>query len=155
MSPIGPWTAAQARAFGDRVVTTHDHRQHPGCQHLCDGLLDRGVVALRLCGHHGGVAEVDDPERGERVDTRFEMGTGWTAGGSNRARREPGAGPVRDELVHRCADDRDIEPIKLRRVLGAGDAPERERPSVIGLFAILAPALHRVKHHRVNVSSFV
>ena len=133
---------------GDRVVAADDQRHQVGVDDLAHRPLDRGMADLRLGGNHGRVAEVEDPQNIERVDAGLEMRAGRAARGADRARREPRSGAVGDELVHRGADDCDVEPGELGRVLRAGDAPECERSRVVRLLAVLAPPLHGVEHRR-------
>jgi len=134
--------------LGDRVVAAEDDRQHARGEHLPDRLLDRSVRERRGGGQHGRVAEVDDPEFLERVDAGLEVRPGRAARGPDRARREPRPRPVRDEVVGRRADDRDVVPGELGRVLRVGRAAEAQQPGVVGLLAVLAPALERVDHGR-------
>src|SRR5215212_6663480 len=54
-------------------------------------------------------------------------GTGRRARPADRPRREARARAVGDEVVHRRADDRDVEPLELGGILGVGRAGEREQ----------------------------
>ena len=65
------------------------------------------------------------------------------AGGANGARPEPGARTVGGEIVHRRPDDRDVDPVELRGVLGRRQPGERQQPGVVGLVgeAELTPPL--------------
>ena len=54
-------------------------------------------------------------------------GPGRAACGADRARAEAGPGAIGDEVVHRCADDRDVDALELGRVLGVGDAGEGQQ----------------------------
>ena len=65
--------------------------------------------ARRVRGQHGRVTEVDDAELCKRIDLRLELAARRTAGRANGAWAESGAGTVGDEVVHRRADDRDVE----------------------------------------------
>ena len=104
--------------LGDRVVAAEDDRDRAGGDDLRDDALDRRVIAGRVGGNDRGVAEVDDPELGDRVDPRLEMRARRAAGGADRARPEPGARPVGGEIVHRRPDDRDVDALELGGILG-------------------------------------
>ena len=131
---------------GDRVVTADDHGQRPGAQDLADRLQDRGVGSLGLRGNDRRITEVDDSQSGECVDSRLEVRPRRAARGTDRPRSEARPRPIGDELVHRRADDRDVDPGQLGRVERHRYASERQRPRVVGLLAVLAPALQRVEH---------
>ena len=72
------------------------------------------------------------------------------AGGANRARAEPGAGPVGGEIVHRRPDDRDVDSLELGRILRVRQAGEGQQAGVVGLVGEteLTPALERIEHAR-------
>ena len=57
-------------------------------------------------------------------------------------------GPVGGEVVHRRADDRDVDPLELGRVLRVRERRVRQQPCVVGLVgeAQLPPALERIDH---------
>ena len=56
-------------------------------------------------------------------------------------------GPVGDEVVGRRADDRDVDARRARPDPACTGAPPKvSRPGVVGLLAVLAPALERVDH---------
>ena len=61
-----------------------------------------GMRPHRVGRNHGGVAEVDDAELGERVDARLEVRPGRAARGADRARPEARPRPVGDEVVGRA-----------------------------------------------------
>ena len=82
----------------------------------------------------------------QRVDARLEVRPGRAARRPDRARPVPRAGPVRDEVVDRRADDRDVDPGQLGRILGVREAPVGEQPRVVGLVAESPPAPDRVDH---------
>ena len=103
--------------------------------------LDRRVRPRRVGGDHRRVAVVDDRQRGERVDARLEVRAGRAGRRPDRARREPRAGTVRDEVVGRRADDRDVDAGEVRRLLRVRRAAEGEEARVVGLVAERAPAL--------------
>ena len=146
--PTGPRAAATARTAGSVIEWSppSTNGQHAGGEHLPDGRLDRGVRDVRVGGDHRRVAEVDDAQLRERVDLRLEVRAGRAAGAADRARRQARARAVGDEVVHRRADDRDVEARELRRVLRVDGAAERQQPEVVGLLAVLRPALLRVDH---------
>ena len=130
----------------DRVVAAEHDRHGAGRDRLADGALDRRVRPHRIGRDDRRVAEVDDAEDLRRVDAGLEVRAGRAARGADRARREARARPVRDEVVGRRADDRDVDALELRRVLRVRQAAEREQPRVVRLVAEVAPALERVDH---------
>ena len=134
--------------LGDRVVAAEDDRDRAGRDDLRHESLDRGVRSHRIGGHHRGVAEVDDAKHLVPVDLRLEMRARRATGGPDRARPEARSRPVRDEVVGRRADDRDVDAGELGRILRIGQAGEREQPGVVRLVrqAELAPALERIDH---------
>jgi hypothetical protein len=71
---------------------------------------------------------------------------------ADRAGAEAGSGPVGDEVVRGCSDDRDVHAFELGGVLGPGQRPEREQARVVRLLAVLAPAVQRVDHRLVAAS---
>jgi hypothetical protein len=75
------------------------------------------------------------------------------AGGADRTGPEARSRPVGDEVVGGCADDRDVDPLELRGILRVRERPVRRQSSVVGLLAVLAPALERVDHARLNRSA--
>ncbi len=87
---------------------------------------------------------------GESVDLRLEVRAGRAARGADRARPEARPRAVGDEVVGRRADDRDVEPGELGRVLRVRQAAEREQARVVGLLAVLPPALERIDHARLS-----
>ena len=132
--------------LGDRVVAAEHDRDRAGVEHLADQLLDRRVVALGARRAHRRVAEVDDAQRRERVDLGLEVAPGRQARCADRPRAEARPGAQGDEIVGRRADDRDIDPGELRRILRVGETRVGQQPGVLGLRALLAPALARVDH---------
>jgi len=71
---------------------------------------------------HGGVAEVDDPKRLERIHPDFEVRARRKAGRPDSAGPVARARPVGDEVVRRRADDRNVCARELGRILGE-DSP--------------------------------
>ena len=69
----------------------------------------------------------------EGVDPGLEVRTGRAARGADRARPEARARAVGDEVVHRRADDRDVDAGELGRILGVRHAREGQQPGVVGL----------------------
>ena len=55
-------------------------------------------------------------------------------------------GPVGDEVVRRRAHDRDVDAGQLGGVLRVGHAGESEKPGVVGLLTVFAPAFERIDH---------
>ena len=146
--PTGPCFAATARTrrLGDRVVAAEHDRQRAGREHLGDGRLDRAVRDVDVGGDDRGVAEVDHAQLGEGVDLDLEVRAGRRARAADRARRQPRPRAVGHQVVHRRADDRDVEALELRRVLREGHAAEGQQARVVGLLAVLRPALERIDH---------
>ena len=145
-------TAGRARAdvrLRNRVVTAEDDRDRAGLDHLADGALDCLVRAGGIGREHRRVAVVDHPQHGHGVDLRLEMGPGRAARRADRPRAEAGARPVGDEVVRRRADDRDVDPAEVCRVLRVRQRPEREQACVVGLLAVLPPALEGVDHRAI------
>ena len=106
--PEARGTRAHVR-FRDRVVAAEDDRDQARVDDLADEGLDCVVRSRSVGGEDGRIAEVDDAECGERIHLRLEMRSRGTTRGADRARAEACAGPVGDEIVHRRADDRDVE----------------------------------------------
>ncbi len=136
--------------LGDRVVAAEDDRDRARRDDLPDDSLDRRVIAGRIGGHDGRVTEVDDAELRDRIEAGLQMRAWRAAGGANGARPEPGARPVGGEIVHRRADDRDVDSLELRGILGRRQAGERQQPGVVGLVGEteLTPPLERIEHDR-------
>jgi hypothetical protein len=130
--------------LGDRVVAAEHDRDGVGGQHDLDRLLDRAVRALGIGRDDRSVAEVDDSDVGERVDSGLEMRARRRAGNPDRPRSEPRPRAVGDEVVRRRADDGDVRVFELGRILGVRRAAEAQQAGVVGLLAVLAPALARV-----------
>ena len=129
------------------VAAEHD-RDRTGVDDLADDVLDGGVRPFRVGGQHRRIAEVDDPQLGERVDAGLEVRPGRAARRPDRTRREPRARPVGDEIVGGRSHDRDIGAPELGGVLGVRGAAEREQPRVVGLVrqTEAAPAFEWVDH---------
>ena len=133
--------------LGDRVVAAEHDRDRAGREHLADRRLDRRVRPRRVGGEHRRVAEVD-----HRAAPRMRRSSPRDAapGGQLAARIARGPnrvpGPVGDEIVRRRADDRDVHPLELGRILGVRHAAECEQAREVGLLAVLAPALERIDH---------
>jgi hypothetical protein len=143
--------------LGDRVVTTEDDRDRTGREHLADGLLDRLVGAHRIGGDHRSVAVVDHAEQRERVELRFEVRPRWTARSANPARAKARAGTIGDEVVGRCADDRDINAGQIGGTFAVALTGEGEEPSVVRLLTVDSPARQRIDHrpHASGLSASV
>ena len=99
--------------LGDRVVAAEHDRDRPRVDRLADGAQDGGVRGDRVGRDHGRVAEVDDAQLGHRVDAGLEVGSRQAARRPDRPRPEARSRPVGDELVHRRADDRDVDAREL------------------------------------------
>ena len=141
--------------LGDRVVASEHDRQRAGVHDLADEPLDRLVRADGVGRDHRRVAVVDDPERGERVDPGLQVRARRAARGPDRPRPEARAGPVRDEVVHRRADDRHVHARELAAILGVRRAAERQQPGVVGLVGEpvrLAPACDGIDQGARRVS---
>jgi hypothetical protein len=108
--------------LGDRVVATEDHGERARGQDLPHGFLDGGVGAGGVGRNDRGVAEVENPELGERVDPNLEVRTGRAARRADRARREAGARPIGDELIRRRAHYHDVRAPEVGGVLRVGHA---------------------------------
>ena len=132
--------------LGDRVVAAEDDRDRAGGEDLRHRVLDRDVRADRVGREDRRVAEVDDPEGAERVDTRLQVRPGSAAGRADRPRAEARARRVGRQLVHRGADDRGVRALELGGVLGVGEAAEGQQAGVVGLLAVGGPAAHRIDH---------
>ena len=132
--------------LGDRVVAAEHDRDRAGGDDLPDRSLDRLVRPGSIGRDHRRVAVVDHPQLGHGVDLRLEVRPRRTAGRANRTRAEARARPVGDEVVRRCADDRDVDPRKLARVLRVRQPAEGQQPSVVGLLPVLAPTFERIDH---------
>ena len=128
------------------MVAAEDERDHAGGEHLAHRRLDRGVRADGVGRDHRRVAEVDYPQLGEGVELDLEVRAGRAARRADGARREAGARAIGDEVVHRRADHRHVEARELGGILGVGHPGEREQARVVGLLAVLPPALLRVDH---------
>jgi hypothetical protein len=149
--PVGGRSRADLR-LDDRVVAAEHEWQCARGEHLADRLLDRAMRGDRIGRQYRRVAVVDDLEHPERVDPSLQMRTGNGARLSNRPRSQAGSRPLADELVHRRADDRDVEPGQLRRILGVRGPAERRQPRVVRLFVNVRPAAHRIDHATVSWS---
>ena len=119
---------------GDRVVAAEDDRDRAGRGDLADLAVDHRVAAPELRRHDVRVARVDDGQLLERADVELERVE--SARGvlrlADRARPEPRAGPVRDHVVERRADDRDVDAARgeLGGIRDPGQVRERRRPDV-------------------------
>ena len=157
ISPIGPRRAATADAHGSVIEWSPPSvtGMTPASTTSPIELRDRRVRVRRVGGQHGRVAVVDDAELGERVDTRLEMRAGRARRGADRARREPRARAVRDEVVHRRPDDRDVDSVEVRRLLRDRRPAEGEEAGVVGLVRQRPPAGERVDRHARNPPTIV
>jgi hypothetical protein len=140
--------------LGDRVVAAQDDGDRSGRDDLGDGALDLRVRRRGVRGHDRRIAEIDHAELREGVDLRLEVGPGRAARRSDGTRPEAGSRPVRDEFVGRRADDRDVEPGELGRILRVRHPCVGEEACVVGLVGEteLAPALERVDHEATSRS---
>jgi len=127
------------------MVAAEHYRQDARSHHLRDRALDGRVRERSICRNYGRVPEVDDLELGERIDPHLNVGTSSEAGAPDSPGAEPGSRPVGNEVVHGRADDSDVHPCEVRRLLGPGQPGVGEEPRVIGL-PEAAPASTRVKH---------
>ena len=107
--------ARPARRSSGRRRARPGARRHPapGRPSTSMASCERSTSA----GDRRGVAEVDDPQLGEGVDLDLEVRAGRPARGADRARGQPRPRTVGHQVVHRGADDRDVEALRLRRVL--------------------------------------
>ena len=126
-SPSVPWRGRAGTHVGlsDRVIAAEHDRDRPRGEHLGDRPLDRLVRAQWIGRDDGRIAVVDDAQRREGIDLCLEVRARRGAGRTDAARPEARPGTVRDELVDRRAEDRDIDTRELARVLGvrlAGEA---------------------------------
>jgi hypothetical protein len=137
------------------VIAAEDDGQHPRVDDLADELLDRLVRPRRIGRNNRRIAVVDDPQLAERVDLRLEMRPRRAARRADRTRREARARPVRDELVGRGAEDRDVERSELGCVLRVRRAPERQEPGVVRLVAERLPPLERIDRAQKSFWSFI
>jgi hypothetical protein len=132
--------------LGDRVVAAKDDRDRTGRQHLADGLLDRLVGAHRIGWDHRSVAVVDHAEQSKGVELCFEVRPRWTARGANPARAKARAGTIGDEVVGRCADNRDVNAGQIGRTFAVALTGEGEKPGIVRLLTVDSPARQRIDH---------
>ena len=111
--------AGAHRRLGDRVVAAEHDRHDAGREHL----RRRSPRSRRASapGRRGSPARRRSRRTRSSANAStfdLEMRAGRAARAADRARREPRARAVGHEVVHRRADDRDVEARELRRVLG-------------------------------------
>jgi hypothetical protein len=133
--------------LGDRMVAAERQRDDACVDDLADQPRDRRVRMRRVGGQHRRVAVVDDAQLRERVDARFEVRAGRARRGADRARREPRPRAVGHEIVHRRADDRDVDALEVRGLLRDRRTAEGEKARVVGLVRQRPPAGERVDRH--------
>jgi hypothetical protein len=136
--------------LGDRVVAAEHDRHRARLDGVAHERLQGVERGERIRRDDRRIAEVHDPERGERVDPGLEVRARRAAGGTDRPRPEPRSRPVRHEVVERGTDDRDVGAGELGGALRVRHAREREQPGVVRLVRQPAapPALLRVDHVR-------
>ncbi len=146
--PTGPWTPAQARTDGSVIEwsppstagSTPAARTWPT------------VASIAACERSGAAGTIGaSPKSTTRSSSSASTltsrcGPGGELAAADRARGEPCARAVGDELVHRRADDRDVEALELRRILRDRHAREAEHARVVGLLAVLRPPRPRIQH---------
>ena len=106
---------------GDGVVAAQDDRDRPGCADLADPPAHLCVALGGVSGNGLGVAVVDDPQLGERIDPEPHVrpcrrDACGVVRRSDRTRPVAAPGAVRDRLVERRAEDRDVHALELGRV---------------------------------------
>jgi hypothetical protein len=96
---------------GDRVVATEDDRNRPGPSHRGHGRTDAIEALLHVPGDDMHVADVDDAQRVQGIDTRVEMRALpigiEVVGLADRLGPEAGTGPIGGTPVERSAQDDD------------------------------------------------
>ncbi len=140
--------------FGDRVIAAEDDRDRACREHLAHRLLDRRMRPGCVAWKHGGVAEVDDAQDGKGVKAGLQMRAGLDAGAPNRAWPESCPWMIRDEVVHRRAENRRVNVRELRWVFGVGQSREGEQAGVVGLLSDRRPARHGIDHRLLRVVSW-
>jgi hypothetical protein len=128
------------------VVAAEHDRDRAGSEHLADRRLDRLVRARRVTRNDRRVSEVDHLQLREGVDLHLEVRALRGACGADRPWPEASSRPVRDEVVRRRADDRDVDAFELGGILRVGQAAEGEQARIVGFLAVGAPPLERVDH---------
>ena len=147
-SPTGPCAPAQARIDGSVIEWSP-----PSTTGITPAASTWPTVASIAACEVTGSAGITgaSPKSTTRSSANASIptsrcGPGGELAAADRARREARAGAVGDEVVHRRADDRHVEALELRGILGVGHAGEREQAAVVGLLAVLRPALLRIDH---------
>ena len=146
--PTGPCTAAHARTHGS-VIEWSPPSTTGSAPAASTWPTVASIAACDVTGSAGitGASPKSTTRSSANASTfDLEVRAGRAARGADRARREARAGAVGDEVVHRRADDRDVEALELGRILGVGHAGERQQARVVGLLAVLRPALLRIDH---------
>jgi hypothetical protein len=125
----------------DRVVAPEDDRKRTRLDHLGHRFFDRLMRACGISGSDRRIAEVDHLEGLERVDARLEMRAGRAARSPDRSRPVARSRPIGDEVVGGSSHDGDVDAGELGRILGVRLAAVGEETRVVGLFAVLSPAV--------------
>ena len=123
---------------GDRVVAAEHDRDGSGRADLRDPPADRVVAARRVTRNRLGVAVVDDLQDREGIDAEQHVRPrGRQAASLVSLADRPGpvaaAGTVRDRLVHRRAEDRNVDPGELAGVEHERELREGRDPREAGL----------------------
>ena len=124
---------ARARP-GDGVVAAEDDRDRAGRRDLTDLAVDHRVAALPVRRDDVRVAGVDDRQLLERADVELERVE--AARGvlrlADRPWAEPRPRPVRDHVIERRPNDRDVDAaaLELRRIGHPRQVGERRGPDV-------------------------
>ena len=102
--------------FGDRVVAAEDDRDRAGGDDLADSCSIAACVRAGSAGSTG--ASPKSTTRSSSFQSTFASRVARRTPGGRIARgAEARSGPVRDEVVGRSADDRDVETGELERIL--------------------------------------
>ena len=121
------------RGPGDRVIAAEDDGHDAARRHGVHALADVVVRDLGLTVGAVRVAEIDDFEPVEDLETQIQViGARLVGSGTDGARAEPGTRPVRCRDVERRTDDRHIGSPRLQ-LFGLGEkrpVPERRHPGV-------------------------
>ena len=117
---------------GDRVVAAEDHGHDAARRDRVHALLDVVVRDLGLSVRAVRVAEVDDLEPVEDLQPQIQViGAGLVGGGTNGARAEASARPVRGPDVERCPNDGHVGSPRIE-LFGFGEegpVPEDANPA--------------------------
>ena len=133
--PTGPTRAATARMFGSEIEWSPPSTIGiaPGVDDLADERLDRRVRPLGVGGQDRRVAEVDDPQLGERVDAHLEVRPGGQLAAriARGPKRVPGRSETRSSVG--APTIATSTPSSSAGVLRVGRPAEREQPGVVRL----------------------